>query len=106
MGFKRIRSINLPEWKQGELFYRLKGFQEMPSDEKRRVHKLCRQCAGEHADALFEFLTTYKTSVKISVDHYVSQTQLYTYRKRFYETWYEEKTDSERTRRGAPTRAN
>ena len=78
----------------------------MPSDEKRRVHKLCRQCAGAHADALLEFLTTWNTSVKISVDHYVSQTQLYTYRKRFYEAWYAEKTDPKGARGGTRTREN
>ena len=65
----------------------------MPEHIQRKILNLCEEVGKEHADVLFEVVTNSNKSItSLSVEYHISETQLYYYRKKFYEEWEKKKT--------------
>ena len=65
-------------------------FLDLPEKAERQeaIWRLCRAAGGEHAEALFEFVTTQDTATAICQRHFIaSRTSLYRVVKKFYESW-------------------
>lgn len=86
--FKKRRGIHIPYEKQGLIYFACVNYNDMPEDVQNKISDLCNEVGKEYADVLFEVVTNSKRSIRsISLEFHVSESLLYRYRKRFYETW-------------------
>lgn len=86
--FKKKKSINLSYIKQGLIYFTCMDYKNQPFEVKQKINNLCLEVAGEHHRALFAMLTDDTKNIHgIALAHYISETQLYYYRKKFYESW-------------------
>ena len=93
--FRKMRGVDLPEKKQGLLFFVCQNYEEQPERVRQRIRRLCdRISGGEEAyrAALFDMLTTRESVTALSLRHNVSAAKLYDLRREFYEAWYHGKT--------------
>lgn len=87
MGFKKLRSIDLPEEQQGLIRYTCLNWRTQPVWVQEKIRYICEQCAGAYQHALFEVMTTNRSITAIAMEHALSESMLYAMRKRFYESW-------------------
>lgn len=88
LSFRKLRGVNRPEKVQGMIYYTCKNFERQPKHIREKIKRLCKECGGEHEEALFVLLTRENVSVPwIERNYYVSDSVLYERRKRFYERW-------------------
>ena len=86
--FRKKRGIKIPYNKQGLIYFTCLNIKTLSEDEQRRVQDLCDEVAGEHAKALYTMLTDDTKNVHaVAMQYYISESQLYRYRKKFYENW-------------------
>lgn len=86
--FKKLRSIHIPYNTQGLIYFTCLNYKNQPFEIQRKINNLCLEVAGEHYRALFALMTDDTRSVRsVAIEHYISETQLYYYRKKFYENW-------------------
>lgn len=86
--FKKRRGIRIPYEKQGLIYFCCVNYYDMPVDIQNKITNLCNEVGKEHSDVLFEVVTDSKKSIRsISIEHHICESQLYLYRKRFYEAW-------------------
>ena len=86
--FKKKRGIKIPYNKQGLIYFTCMNIKNQPEETQEKIKTLCRNVAGEHNDALFAMLTDdTKNANAVAMKYYISESQLYLYRKRFYEAW-------------------
>lgn len=89
--FKKRRGIKLSYNKQGLIYFICMNVKDLSDEERNKVFNLCREIAGNDADALLEVLTCdWKTVEAIARSHYMSDKKLYRFRKEFYERFFEE----------------
>ena len=91
MAFKKMRGVRVSYNLQGKLYFTLKNIAREPKRTQERARSICEEVAGEHEAALWEFLTTDKSIVQISMEHYTSESVLYRLRRDFYARWYGKK---------------
>jgi hypothetical protein len=61
---------------------------DMPEDIQTKIKRLCREVGKEHAEVLYKVVTDSNKSIRaLSMEYHISETQLYHYRKKFYEAW-------------------
>ena len=86
--FKKRRGINIPYNKQGLIYFNCMNFNDMPEHIQQKIKKLCNEVGKEYSEVLFQVLTnSNKTISSLAMEYHISETQLYLYRKRFYEAW-------------------
>lgn len=86
--FKKRKGINVPYNKQGLIYFTCVNFKDMPEDVQNRVKMLCDDIGKEYAEVLFKVVTDGNKSIRsLSMEYHISETQLYYYRKLFYEAW-------------------
>lgn len=85
--FKKIRSIDLPYNKQGEIYFTCINYKGQNKLVRNKIDRLCKETGGVYAPALFAFITSDRCSVEIAHKFYVSESLLYKLRKKFYESW-------------------
>lgn len=89
--FRYKRGIDVSYEKQGYIHFCCRRFPELTAERQEAIWRLCRAAGGEHAEALFEFVTTQDTATAICQRHFIaSRTSLYRVVKKFYESWPEE----------------
>ena len=89
--FRYKRGIDVSYEKQGYIHFCCRRFPELSAERQEAIWRLCRAAGGEHAEALFEFVTTQDTATAICQRHFIaSRTSLYRVVKKFYESWPEE----------------
>jgi hypothetical protein len=95
--FKKRRGIKLPYNKQGLIYFTCVNIVDMPEDVQDKIKKLCDDIGGkEYADVLYKVVTDSSRSIRsLSMEYHISETQLYHYRKKFYEMWEERLSVSE-----------
>lgn len=92
--FKKRRGIHIPYNKQGLIYFTCVNIKDMPEDVQQKILKLCAEVGKEHAEVLFEVLTDSTKSIRsLSMEYHISETQLYYYRKKFYEAWQTKEKD-------------
>ena len=91
--FKKRRGIHIPYNKQGLIYFTCMNYEEMPKRTQDKILKLCKEVGKEHSAVLFAVVTDSTKSIRsLSMDYHISETQLYHYRKKFYEEWEKKKT--------------
>lgn len=91
--FKKRRGIHIPYDKQGLIYFTCVNHKEMPADVQEKIKKLCDEVGKEHSDVLYAVVTDSTKSIRaLALEHHISETQLYHYRKKFYESWDKKKT--------------
>ena len=86
--FKKLRGIKLPYNKQGLIYFTCMNVKTLSEEERQRVSELCREVAGGYAEALYTMLTDNTKNVHaVALKYYTSESQLYRWRKKFYEKW-------------------
>ncbi len=88
MSFKKFRSVPLPYNKQALIRYTCLDYACQPSEIQRKIDALCVHIAKFNSRALFVVMTTEKPLNRIAREFYISRSQLFRYRKRFYSEWY------------------
>lgn len=86
--FKKRRGIKLPYNKQGIIYFTCMNYDDLSEDVQQKILSLCQDVGKEHALVLFEVMTNSSRSIRsLAMEHHISETQLYHYRKKFYEAW-------------------
>lgn len=95
--FKKRRGIRIPYNKQGLIYFTCVNIAEMPEEIQQKIVKLCHEVGGEdYAEVLYKVVTDSNRSIRsLSMEYHISETQLYHYRKKFYEKWEEKSGRSE-----------
>ena len=87
MGFRYKRGIRVSYKRQGMIFFTLQNVRALPPAKQEKLRQLCREAGGEYDEALWEYLTSEKGYVGVSIDHNLSQATLFRCVKRFYEAF-------------------
>lgn len=87
MGFKKLRSVALPEEEQGYIYFTCMTYDRQPPGVRQKIDRLCGSCGGEYADALRALMCDGESITALSMRHYVSESTLLRARRRFYESW-------------------
>lgn len=98
MSFRKLPGVNLPHREQGLIYFTCMNYEKQPPEVREKIRRLCRECGGEYAEALFVLLTRENVSVPwIERNYYVSDSVLYKRRAEFYERWnrYEDENMSD-----------
>ena len=83
--FKKRRGIKLPYNKQGLVHFACMDVKDMSESEVDKIKQICSDVAGEYAEALFTLVTNDKYTVDgVARIYYVSTSNLYKYRRKFY----------------------
>ena len=86
--FKKRRGIHIPYEKQGLIYFNCVNYKDMPEDIQKKISDLCNEVGKEYSEVLFKVVTDNKKSIRsLSMEYHISESQLYLYRKRFYEAW-------------------
>ena len=86
--FKKRRGIRLPYNKQGLIYFTCVNIADMPDEVQQKIKKLCEVVGKDYADVLYKVVTDSNRSIRsLSMEYHISETQLYHYRKKFYEMW-------------------
>ena len=94
--FKKRRGIKLPYNKQGLIYFTCVNIDDMPEDVQQKIEKLCKEVGKEYSDVLYKVVTDSTRSIRsLSMEYHISETQLYHYRKKFYEMWEKTSCGSE-----------
>ena len=87
MGFKKLRGVELPEEQQGLIRYTCLNVDRQPKKTREKIQRLCDDVGGAYSAALWEVMCTKKSITAIAQKHFLSETLLYSLRKKFYENW-------------------
>ena len=87
--FKKRRGIHLSYDEQGLIHFVCVNIDKMPEEVQDKIHNLCYDIGGDaHFEVLFKVVTDSKKSIRaLAREYFISETQLYYYRKKFYEAW-------------------
>lgn len=86
--FKKRRGISLSYDEQGLIHFVCVNYKKMPDEVLKKITDLCNEVGKENAMVLFEVMTNSKKTIReLAREYYISETQLYHYRKIFYESW-------------------
>lgn len=86
--FKKRRGIQIPYNKQGLIYFTCVNIKDMPDEVQQKIAQLCKEIGKDHSDVLYKVITDSNRSIRsLSLEYHISETQLYHYRKLFYEAW-------------------
>ena len=84
--FKKRRGINIPYNDQGLVHFICVNHERLPEKVVGMIVDICVDITKEHSKALFRVMTDDTKSIRnLALEHHISETQLYHYRKIFYE---------------------
>lgn len=86
--FKKRRGIKLSYNKQGLIYFTCINIKDMPTNTQDKIKNLCSEVSNDYAEALYTMLTDDTLNVHaVALRYHISESQLYHYRKKFYEMW-------------------
>lgn len=85
--FRLKRSIDLDYNHQGYVYFLSRCYRDLKPERQIEIMAICSAAGGEHASALFEFVTTDATATAICLKYYISKATLYRVVKRYYESF-------------------
>lgn len=77
MNFRYRSGLGLSYERQGFVYFASRTYKEQPKRVRDKIDRLCRECGGEHADALREFVTTDAEAAAVCRKHFMSTRTLY-----------------------------
>lgn len=87
-GFRYKRGIRASYKRQIYIYAVSLNFKDLSSTQQRKIRELCEKAAGDHAEALFDFVTTDMTAVAVCMKHNIaSRSTLYNAQKIYYENF-------------------
>lgn len=88
MSFRKLRGVNRTHREQGLIYFTCINYDKQPKEIQEKIRRLCKECGGEHEEALFALMTRENISVPwLERTYFVSDSVLYERRRRFYERW-------------------
>ena len=88
MSFRKLRGVDLTHREQGLIHFICLNYDKQPKEIQEKIRRLCRECGGEHEQALFALMTRENISVPwLEREYHVDDSTLYRRRKLFYERW-------------------
>ncbi|MCL2739585.1 MAG: hypothetical protein FWE47_00095 [Oscillospiraceae bacterium] len=87
MGYKILRSVNIPKNKQVLIKATCLDFRDQPYDIKLKIINLSASCGGEYGYWLFRVMTKGDSIISASMKCPCSEKTLERARKKFYENW-------------------
>ena len=86
--FKKRRGIHIPYEQQGLIYFTCVNIADMPDEIQEKIERLCNEVGKEYSEVLYKVVTDTKRSIRsLAMEYHISETQLYHYRKKFYESW-------------------
>lgn len=86
--FKKRRGIKLSYDEQGLIHFVCVNVEKMPEYVQNKIVRMCDEIGKEHAEVLYKVMTDSKRNIRtLAREYFISESQLYLYRKRFYESW-------------------
>ena len=86
--FKKRRGIHIPYEQQGLIYFTCVNIADMPEQVQNKIERLCDEVGKEYSEVLYKVVTDNKRSIRsLAMEYHISETQLYHYRKKFYEAW-------------------
>lgn len=83
--YRYKRGIKVGYVRQGYIYFVSLMFDQLDERRKNKILKLCAECGGQYAEALFEFVTTETNSSDIERKHFVSKSTLNRCVRKYYE---------------------
>lgn len=88
--FKKRRGIHIPYNRQGLIYFVCMNVKDMPEETQQKIFDLCVEVSGCHYEALYALITDDTVNIHgVATQYRISETQLYYYRKKFYEKFHE-----------------
>lgn len=84
MRFRFKRGIPVDYEQQGYIYFTSRRFRDLPKKQQEKILSLCREAGGEHAEALFEFVTTDSGAVEVCDRFYISESTLERVVRKYY----------------------
>lgn len=85
--YKFKQGVKLPYVLQGLIHFYSRSYQYLPAKEKEMIRQHCETQGGEHARALFEYVTTDSTPTSICLRFYLGKSTLYRIVRKYYENF-------------------
>ena len=86
--FKKRRGIHIPYDRQGLIYFTCVNHRDMPEEIQEKIQRLCDEVGKEYSEVLYRVVTDTNKSIRaLALEYHISETQLYHYRKKFYEAW-------------------
>ena len=86
--FKKRRGIHIPYNEQGLIYFTCVNHKDMPEYIQNKIKRLCDEVGKEYSEVLYKVVTDSNKSIRaLAMEYHISETQLYYYRKKFYEAW-------------------
>lgn len=86
--FKKRRGIHIPYDRQGLIYFTCVNHRDMPEEIQEKIQRLCDEVGKEYSEVLYRVVTDSNKSIRaLALEYHISETQLYHYRKKFYEAW-------------------
>lgn len=82
--FRYKRGIKVDYDQQGYIYFTSRLYRQLSPGDRKKIRELCRECGGEHEQALFEFVTTDATATAITMKYYISRATLYRAVRKYY----------------------
>lgn len=86
--FRYRKSRKLKYNEQGLIYFMCHNYKMMPKDIQEKIEDTCIKACGDYWKAVFEYMTTNKTFVKICMEHYISESTLSESITKFYKSWF------------------
>lgn len=91
MGFKAQRGLKMPYRRQGQIYFTLVNYAELPRTQQEKIDRLIADAAGgdrAYIGALRDWLLRDNSNVqRVSVEHFVSIQTLCRMREKIYKSW-------------------
>lgn len=81
------RGVNRGYDEQGYIYFCSKLYNVLSQEEKDKILSCCIKCGEDYYSALFDFVTTSKSTTEIELTYNISQSTLHRIVRRYYETF-------------------
>lgn len=72
--------------RQGYIYFTSLAFNHLRERDQQKIRDLCRECGGENAQALLEFVTTSASATAVCMRHYIASPEtLYRALRKYYQ---------------------
>ena len=83
--FRFKKSVPVSYERQGYIYFKSLCYKVLPEAEQREIVNLCVRSAGEHYQALFQFVTSEVGAEAVCLRHHISRSTLERAVRRYYE---------------------
>lgn len=82
--FRYVKSCGAGYLKQGLIWFQAQNYKDLPKREQRRIREACQRAGGDHAEAIFTYVTTDAPWQEVCEQYFLSEATLQRIRRKFY----------------------